>query len=86
MNQVNENQIPNSITTDPNNIVYNTVSPITSIRNKYKAQINLYEDTKSAYNLDEGLLLRKLLSVFSLRPTITKSRCIINHNKYAYTI
>lgn len=90
------------ITSDPNDVVCETNSPITDLRNRFRVQIklwetvlklrngnyyeadsisefvstlnacrnNLYDNADLAYNQDEGAMLRRLLSVFSLRPTI----------------
>lgn len=92
------------ITTDPNDVVCETSSPITDIRNRFKVQIalwgivqklrngnyyeaepssqflnslyacrnNFYDGAHMAYRQDEGGFLKRLLSVFSLRPTLIK--------------
>lgn len=94
-----------SITSDPNDVVCETSSPITDLKNRYNVQIslwktvqklreglyydadstsefltnlnlcrnNLYENADLSYNQDEGSILKKLLSVFSLRPTFIKT-------------
>lgn len=93
------------ITSDPNDVVCETKSPITDIRNRYRVQIklwetvlqlrngnyyeaeaissfleslnacrnNLYDNADLAYTQDEGAMLRRFMSVFSLRPTIVKT-------------
>lgn len=93
------------ITSDPNDVVCETKSPITDIRNRYRVQIklwetvlqlrngnyyeaeaissfmeslnacrnNLYDNADLAFTQDEGAMLRRFMSVFSLRPTIVKT-------------
>jgi len=90
------------ITSDPNDVVCDIVSPITDIRNRFRVQIslwetvlklrngnyyegsvannlirnlnlcrhNIYDNADLIFSQDEGSILRRLLSVFSLRPTI----------------
>lgn len=85
---------------DPNDVVCDTESAITDLRNRYKVQIklwktvellrsglyyeseavrelisslnmcrnNLFDNADLVYNQDEGAILRRLMSVFSLRP------------------
>ena len=43
---------------------------------------NLYDNADMAYNQDEGSMLRKLLSVFSLRPTIIYTKPIYSLSTY----
>lgn len=44
---------------------------------------NLYDNADMAYNQDEGAILRKLLSVFSLRPTIIYTKPIYSLSTFA---
>lgn len=44
---------------------------------------NLYDNADLAYNQDEGAILRKLLSVFSLRPTIIYTKPIHSLSTFA---
>ena len=96
------------ITTDPNDVVCNIDSAITDIRNRYRVQINLWENVLNlrngkyydstsinefltllnacrnnlydnadlAYNNDEIAIMRRFLSVFSLRPVIMSTKPI----------
>ena len=91
---------------DPNDVVCDTNSPITDLRNRYRVQIklwatvqklrsgmyyedspisefltalnscrnNLYDNADLAYNQDEGAIIRRILSVFSLRPILIRTR------------
>jgi hypothetical protein len=43
---------------------------------------NLYDNADMAYNQDEGAILRRLLSVFSLRPTIISTKPIYSLSSY----
>jgi len=91
---------------DPNDVVCDTNSPITDLRNRYRVQIklwktvqqlrngiyyedspisefitalnacrnNLYDNADLAYNQDEGSIMRRILSVFSLRPILIATK------------
>ena len=103
------------ITSDPNDVVCETKSPITDIRNRYRVQIklwetilrlrngnyyeaeaissfmeslnacrnNLYDNADLAFTQDEGAMLRRFMSVFSLRPTIVKTAPIYSVASFA---
>lgn len=43
---------------------------------------NLYDNTDLAYNQDEGAILRRLMSVFALRPTIIMTKTLQSLNSY----
>ena len=43
---------------------------------------NLYDNADLAYNQDEGAILRRLLSVFSIRPTIIYTKPIYSVASY----
>src|SRR4029079_8840924 len=43
---------------------------------------NLYDNADLAYNQDEGAILRRLLSVFSLRPTIIYTKPVYSVAAY----
>lgn len=52
-------------------------SPVSEfLTNLNACRNNLYDNADMAYNQDEGAILRKLLSVFSLRPTIIYTKPI----------
>lgn len=104
-----------NITTDPNDVVCDTKSPLADIRNRYRVQIelwqtvlklrsgqyyeatpvsdfikqlnncrnNLYDNADLAYNQDEGSVLRRLLSVFSLRPTVIYTKPVYSIASFA---
>lgn len=103
------------ITSDPNDVVCETKSPITDIRNRFRVQIklwdtilhlrngnyyeaeaissfmeslnacrnNLYDNADLAFTQDEGSILRRFMSVFSLRPTIVKTAPIYSIASFA---
>ncbi|CAH6420158.1 Major core protein 4b [uncultured virus] len=103
------------MTSDPNDIVCDINSPMADLRNRYKVQIqlwenvlklrngnyydaisinefttalnacrnNLYDNADLAYNQDEGSMLRKLLNVFSLRPTFVSSKPLASVANFA---
>ena len=96
------------LTTDPNDVVCDTDSAITDLKNRFIVQIklwqivqnlragkyyedspisefilalnecrnNLYDSADLAYNQDEGAIIRRLLSVFSLRPIMIVTQTI----------
>lgn len=56
---------------------YYEASPISEFLTTLNAcRNNLYDNTDLAYNKDEGAILRRFLSVFSLRPTIISTKPI----------
>lgn len=99
---------------DPNDVVCDTNSPITDLRNRFKVQIklwktvqnlrsglyyddapisefigalnacrnNLYDNADLAFNQDEGSILKRLMSVFSLRPIMLKTTPLSSLSAY----
>mgnify|MGYP005749205629 CR=1 FL=1 len=98
----------NDIIVDPMDVVCDTDSPMTDIKNRYRVQLalrdtvshlrngqyyearstaefittlsacrnNVYDNADLAFNNDEGAILKRLMSVFSMRPTIVSTRPI----------
>jgi hypothetical protein len=63
---------------------YYEASPISEFVSTLNAcRNNLYDNTDFAYSQDEGALLRRLLSVFSLRPTIIYTKPIYSVASFA---
>lgn len=62
---------------------YYEASPISDFISALNAcRNNLYDNADLAYNQDEGAILRRLLSVFSLRPTIIYTKPIYSIASY----
>lgn len=63
---------------------YYEASPITEFITTLNAcRNNLYDNADLAYNLDEGAIMRRLLSVFSIRPTIIYTKPIYSVASFA---
>jgi hypothetical protein len=63
---------------------YYEVSPISEFISTLNAcRNNLYDNADLAYNQDEGAIMRRLLSVFSLRPTIIYTKPIYSIASFA---
>ncbi|XWV26297.1 putative core protein [Tupanvirus soda lake] len=63
---------------------YYEVNPISEFISTLNAcRNNLYDNADLAYNQDEGAILRRLLSVFSLRPTIIYTKPVYSVASFA---
>jgi len=58
----------------------NTVNDLITVLNKCRN--NIYDNTDLVYNQDEGSILRRLMSVFSLRPTIIYTKPLYSLASY----
>lgn len=64
---------------------YYDANPVSDFVNSLNAcRNNLYDNADLVYNQDEGAMMRRLLSVFSLRPTIIYTKPINSINSYVF--